>query len=232
MITEGSTIFDIARTLGGDFSKFNENEFLEIAKDKEGYLFPDTYTFLPNLKAKDVVNFMEDNFYRKTSEVVESIEGGKELDDIIIMASLLEKEARTTETRRIISGILWKRIEHSDGDYFSSLFNSKILIFYTMALVFVGLDYVWQTHSFMFFSQVILFLFASIISYTNYSEKGRQHKFLKFYFIAMLLSFGAWVLNAIAALYFSWNQEIVVSSYVLNSIIFLLFLWGVNKVTR
>jgi UPF0755 protein len=35
---------------------------------------------------------------------------GKSLSDIVILASLLEEEARTTNTRRTIAGILWKRL--------------------------------------------------------------------------------------------------------------------------
>ena len=35
---------------------------------------------------------------------------GKTLREVVIMASLLEKEAAKTEDRRMVAGILWKRI--------------------------------------------------------------------------------------------------------------------------
>jgi hypothetical protein len=127
--------------------------------------------------------------------------------------------------------LLWKKFESSKMA-FSSLFNLKIMIFYTLAFMIVILDNVWGTYAFMFFSQIILFSFASAISYINYKKNGKQHKFLKFYFIAMLLNLFAWSLNALAALYFNWNKIILTNVYLLNIIIFLLFLFGVIKVTK
>lgn len=38
-------------------------------------------------------------------------ESGRSLDDIVIMASLLEREAQSEEDMRIVSGILWKRLD-------------------------------------------------------------------------------------------------------------------------
>lgn len=132
----------------------------------------------------------------------------------------------------LIYSLLWKKIEVSGKYYFSSLLNTRISLFYTMAFIIAILDYLWNTRSFMFFSQVILFAFAAIISYNNYKKNGKQHRFLKFYFVAMLLSFLAWLLNTIAALYLKWNQGILMSVYASNIIVFLLFLYGVVKVTR
>jgi UPF0755 protein len=49
---------------------------------------------------------------KKTESLNEEISKSKRsLKEIIIMASLIEKEARGEEDRFIISGILWKRIE-------------------------------------------------------------------------------------------------------------------------
>ncbi|MCK5043597.1 hypothetical protein KAR52_01170 [Candidatus Pacearchaeota archaeon] len=127
--------------------------------------------------------------------------------------------------------LLWKKFESSKMA-FSSLFNFKIIIFYFMAFMIVILDNLWGTYAFMFFSQIILFSCASVISYINYKKNGAQHKFLGFYFIAMLLNLFAWSLNALVALYFNWNKIMLMNVYVLNIIIFLLFLVGVIKVTK
>lgn len=132
----------------------------------------------------------------------------------------------------LLYSLLWKKIETSREHYISSLFNARISLFYFMTLVIVIMDYLWQTHCFMFFSQIILFVFATVISYNNYKKNGKQHRFLKFYFMAMLLSMLAWILNAIAALYLQWNQGVLISVYTINIIIFLLFLYGIIKVTR
>ena len=68
----------------------------------EGYLFPDTYLFLPSVEAEQVIQTMEDNFKNKV--------GGVE-KDIVIMASLIEKEVPDSNDRKVVSGILWKRLK-------------------------------------------------------------------------------------------------------------------------
>jgi len=132
----------------------------------------------------------------------------------------------------LLYSLLWKKIESTGTDYVSSLFNKKLLIFYFMAFVIIVLDYLWNSYYFLFSSQIILFIFASIISFSNYIKNGKKGNFLKFYFIAMILNFFAWILNAFVALYFEWSQLILIFIYAMNLIIFLLFLWGVIKVMR
>jgi len=130
----------------------------------------------------------------------------------------------------LIYSLLWKKIEPEQNYY--SLFNKRIAIFYGMAFVLAILDFAWQTGYFMFFSQISIFAYASIVSFNNYRKNGRKHKFLKFYLIAMLLSFGAWILNALSALYFEWDKGIMMNIYGINIIFFLLFLYGSIKVTK
>lgn len=110
-ITEGSTIYDIARLFEDTFPEFDSVAFLRRVSGKEGYLFPDTYLFLPNVKEDEVADELERTFERKVSEIADEVASfGKPLEDVVIMASILEEEARTSESRRIISGILWKRL--------------------------------------------------------------------------------------------------------------------------
>ena len=130
----------------------------------------------------------------------------------------------------LLYSLLWKRFNASAKS--SSLLNPWIMVFYSMALVISLMDNLWGTYILMFFSQIMLFTFASVISFNNYIKSGRKHKFLKFYFVAMVLSLVAWTLNALASLYFEWNQGIVLNVYIINIIIFLLFLYGVVKVTN
>ncbi len=132
----------------------------------------------------------------------------------------------------LLYSLVWKRFEPSRKEYTSSLFNIKIAIFHLMAIVIVVMDLLWQSYFFMFLSQVLIFIYASIISYINYRKSGKQHKFLKFYFASMLLGLGAWILNLIAAFYLEWNKTVLVDIGVINGIFFLLFLYGVLKVTK
>jgi len=111
-IHEGLNIYEIAEILDNRFPKFSKEQFIALTKDKEGYLFPDTYFFTPNTQAPNIINVMEKNFQVKIDEMKEEIESSnRPLRDIIKMASIIETEARTSESRKIISGILWKRIE-------------------------------------------------------------------------------------------------------------------------
>jgi len=110
-LPEGATAEDIAVIFVKRIPAFNDKKFLKLVEGKEGYLFPDTYFFLPNVKAKEVAITLEETFFIKLEELDEEIAVfGKPIDEIVIMASLLEKEARTTQTRRMIAGILWKRL--------------------------------------------------------------------------------------------------------------------------
>jgi len=111
-IPEGTTNNEMALLFAKQLSKFDKDEFLTFVEGKEGYLFPDTYLFLPNTKAKEVVRVLDKIFAERIGSIRQDIlRFGKPLTDVVIMASLLEKEARTTESRRIIAGILWKRLE-------------------------------------------------------------------------------------------------------------------------
>lgn len=110
-IPEGLNKFEMARILEKQLPDFDSKKFLELAK--EGYLFPDTYFFIPNISAEKVVDEMEQNFDDRTTDLSADIEAsGRTLDEIIKMASIVETEARQTETRKTIAGILWKRLDN------------------------------------------------------------------------------------------------------------------------
>ncbi len=130
----------------------------------------------------------------------------------------------------LLYSLLWKRFENSKN--VSSLFNFKIFIFYVLAIIIVVLDSLWKSYNFMFFSQIILFFFASIIAYDNYSIGKKQYKFLKLYFVVMLLNFIAWVLNFVFSSYLGWRLRWIGNIYIINVLIFLIFLYGVNKLTK
>ena len=131
----------------------------------------------------------------------------------------------------LLYSLLWKKID-SSPHVISSLFNTRILIFYIMAIMLVLLDYLWNSFYFLFYSQIFVFIFAFAISFNNYKTKGRNRKFLKFYVLAMFLALIAWILNALTGLIFNWNPKTMISIYLLNVIMFLLFLFGIVKVTK
>jgi len=108
---EGMTSEQMTESLKEVFPNFDATGFLTLAEEKEGYLFPDTYEFPTNVSPEKVIETLEENFNLKVEENRETIEESKySLEEIIIMASIIEKEA-SRDTIQEISNILWKRIE-------------------------------------------------------------------------------------------------------------------------
>jgi len=110
-IPEGSNVFEIANILKKYSKNFSEDEFIRIAGPHEGYLFPDTYYFLPSVSAEEVFEKLRDNFSKRIEVIRDETKAfNHSIDEVVKMASILEEEARTTTSRRIIAGILWKRL--------------------------------------------------------------------------------------------------------------------------
>ena len=110
-IAEGLNVYEISKIVSQKFSKIDSDYFVKLASQDEGYLFPDTYFFLPNASAEDIIAELKANFQNRIKPLeAEILAFNKPLTDIIKLASIVEEEARTIETRQIISGILWKRL--------------------------------------------------------------------------------------------------------------------------
>lgn len=111
-VPEGATSYQIAELLEGHFIDFNTEKFKILAKAEEGYLFPDTYFFLPTATEEEIVALMEENFKAKIAPLLPVISAsGKGLSDTIIIAALLEREARSVESKRMIAGIIDNRLK-------------------------------------------------------------------------------------------------------------------------
>lgn len=80
----------------------------------EGFLFPDTYYFKKEETPERVASQMVENFFQKVSPYFSKREEDNRSGyDIVIMASLIEKEVREYDDKRLVSGILWKRLENN-----------------------------------------------------------------------------------------------------------------------
>lgn len=116
-IPEGYTCNKIAELL--EKNEIAEKEaFLELIKDKEksleGYLFPDTYEIPKKYGAEKMVKAMLSNFNHvseenKFTEKAEEI--GFSLDEIIILASIIEKEAKFSEEKSKVSAVFHNRLK-------------------------------------------------------------------------------------------------------------------------
>jgi len=85
----------------------------------EGFLLPDSYQFSKLDNSKRVIEKMLLNFQKKVLENkeinLEEKASQKDLTlfEIVIMASLLEKEVRTYYDKQVVAGILWKRLKNN-----------------------------------------------------------------------------------------------------------------------
>lgn len=112
-ITEGMTRFDIAATLSANVPGFDSSAFLTQSSTSEGYLFPETYFFMPGDTPTAIVDRLTAQFASSTASIASDIAASKHSErDIVIMASILEREAQSPEDMRIVAGILWNRIAH------------------------------------------------------------------------------------------------------------------------
>lgn len=84
----------------------------------EGYLFPDTYEFDLNVSEREIITKMLDNFDRKFKsdyrDMIGNLENDMTLDKVVILASIIEKEAKNSDDRYKISGVLYNRLNSND----------------------------------------------------------------------------------------------------------------------
>jgi len=123
IIPEGFSVFQIGEIL--DQAKVCSKEiFLEKTKDHnfiaaldldgdslEGYLFPDTYNFPKGFGEEQVIRQMAARFktvYASLSKRAGQL--GLNRRDVVILASMIEKEARDDQDRRLISAVFHNRL--------------------------------------------------------------------------------------------------------------------------
>lgn len=86
-----------------------EVEFLKYAK--EGYLFPDTYLFPNQATAEGVIAIMQNNYNAKfdANLKAKAMKNGLTENEVIILASMVEREARSDADRQKVASIVLKR---------------------------------------------------------------------------------------------------------------------------
>ena len=88
----------------------DSNELYQLFRQSEGKLFPDTYLFAKDSSAENIIEKMTDNFDAKTSSLTnERI--NPLTHEIIIQASLVEREARHDVDRPLVASVLKNRLK-------------------------------------------------------------------------------------------------------------------------
>ena len=83
-------------------------QFGITAPTLEGFLFPDTYRFAPDLTAEEVVRTMVSHFLEVAAEV--GVGEGEELLKVTTLASIVEKETGRGEERPLIASVFENRL--------------------------------------------------------------------------------------------------------------------------
>jgi UPF0755 protein len=113
-------LFDLGLTAENEFRQctFNcefEYDFLEDSFGLEGFLFPDTY-FIDSatFSAEFFITQMLNNFDAKFTDEMQAAteESGRTVQEVVNVASMLEKEVRTENDIPIVAGIIWKRLDN------------------------------------------------------------------------------------------------------------------------
>lgn len=91
--------------------QFAKEQFIALAK--EGYMFPDTYLISKDATAQDVAERLAATFDQKVDKKIlaRGVQNGLSEEEVIILASLIEREAKTNEERPIVAGILVNRLK-------------------------------------------------------------------------------------------------------------------------
>jgi UPF0755 protein len=116
-IPEGYTSIQIAELL--DKKEIVEKEsFLKLVKygekSWEGYLFPDTYEVPKKFGAENMFKLMLSNFEQVAVDnklINKAEQTGFTMDEIITLASVIEKEAKFAEEKRQISSVFHNRLK-------------------------------------------------------------------------------------------------------------------------
>jgi len=140
-IPEGLRIEQIAQRLGAaGIPKFNTQEFLKYTKNPaqfpdaakypilksipsgsgmEGLLFPDTYLIPVNATTGDVVNMMLTEFSDKVQQNhldVLAKQNRLSVYQMVILASIVEREVRFNQDRPLVASVFWNRIYKQNNE--------------------------------------------------------------------------------------------------------------------
>lgn len=114
-------------------AKVNKEDYNARIYKIEGYLFPDTYEFYVGCSGETVVRKMLDNFDVRLSTALRASmkEKGYTIDELIILASIVQGEAGSVDDMAMVSRVLRNRMDHTDvypklqcdstGDYVEKL---------------------------------------------------------------------------------------------------------------
>ncbi len=121
---EGFNMFEMADLLDKN-NLVSKTEFLKWCKDSdfilsllgedveslEGYLYPNTYKITKGMKAQKLIELMVGEFLKNYTSIKSSFESGLTRHQLVILASLVEKETGVAWERPRIASVFYNRLK-------------------------------------------------------------------------------------------------------------------------
>lgn len=95
------------------FKEINLEDYLD--KPLEGFLYPDSYHLVKGESSKEIVKIFLTNFVKQINgEIIEKTkQQNKDFYEVLIIASLIEKEVQTSRDKKMVADILLRRLEQN-----------------------------------------------------------------------------------------------------------------------
>ncbi len=107
---EGFSAYQLTDFIPSEISANNDFD-LDIP-NVEGYLFPDTYLVPVTFGETEVIDLLQNTFKQKVAPLRSAIEKSPyTLEEVIILASIIEREANDKESMGMVAGVLENRLE-------------------------------------------------------------------------------------------------------------------------
>ena len=107
---EGTTAAAYAEIAAKYLPEFDEAYFIEHTRDFEGYLFPDTYYLPYTYTAEELIELLRSTYRDQLTPLFAANDTDLSEYEVLTLASLIEREANSEESMRIVAGILMNRL--------------------------------------------------------------------------------------------------------------------------
>lgn len=108
-IPEGSRVEELTSLFPTDLS-FTGQDFLTKIKNKEGYIFPDSYLIPQYYNLDQTLEVIQKNFDQKFDQAQKNSTTDLTEKQSLVLASLLEREGKSLESKQMIAGIILNRL--------------------------------------------------------------------------------------------------------------------------
>jgi UPF0755 protein len=112
-IIDGTRVEELSNSFPTDLS-FTGADFVAKAKNLQGYIYPDSYLIPEYFTMDQVLATIQDNFDKKFAQARVGATNTQMTDkEILTLASIIEREARTLKVKEGVAGVLINRINSS-----------------------------------------------------------------------------------------------------------------------